>query len=153
MPSLELKIPPPIVTLLFALVMWLVARHTMPFFLQPQLKWSFIAVFVLLGLSFDIAGLLAFRSKQTTINPLHPEKSSSLVSHGIYRITRNPMYVGMACFLSAWALFLDSPMTFLGVPLFMLYISRFQIVPEEKILTGLFGETFTHYQTQVRRWL
>ncbi len=153
MPTLELKIPPPIVTLLCALAMWFLAQHTLPYYLQPELKWSFIAVFFLLGLCFDIAGLLAFRSKQTTINPRHPEKSSSLVSHGIYRITRNPMYVGMVCFLLTWALFLESPMALLGAPLFMFYISYFQIIPEERLLTQLFGDAFRQYQTRVRRWL
>ena len=63
------------------------------------------------------------------------------------------MYCGMGFFLLAWAIFLDSPMALLGLPIFIFYISRFQIIPEEKILAKLFGETFTNYQTQVRRWL
>ena len=153
MPSLELKIPPPIVALLCALIMWAIASQTLLYFIRPELKWAFIVIFVVIGISFDIAGLLAFRSKQTTINPLHPEKSSALVTHGVYRITRNPMYCGMGFFLLAWAIFLDSPMALLGLPIFIFYISHFQIIPEEKILAKLFGETFTNYQTQVRRWL
>ena len=150
---LELKIPPPIVALLCALAMWTIASQTLPYFIRPELKWSFIALFILIGLSFDIAGLLAFRSKKTTVNPLHPEKSSSLVTHSIYRITRNPMYCGMAAFLIAWAVYLDSPMALLGLPAFIFYISYFQIIPEEKMLIKLFGDAFIEYQTQVRRWL
>ncbi len=153
MPSLELKIPPPIVALLCALIMWAIASQTLLYFIRPELKWAFIVIFVVIGISFDIAGLLAFRNKKTTVNPLHPEKSSSLVTHGIYRITRNPMYCGMAAFLIAWAVYLDSPIALLGLPIFIFYISHFQIIPEEKILSKLFGETFTNYQTQVRRWL
>jgi protein-S-isoprenylcysteine O-methyltransferase Ste14 len=150
---LELKIPPPVVTLLCAAGMWLLAKNTLPYFIQPELKWAFIVFLIVFGISFDIAGLLAFRSKQTTINPLHPEKSSALVTHGIYRITRNPMYCGMASFLLAWAIFLDSPMAFLGLPVFIFYISYFQIIPEEKILVKLFGEPFIQYRQRVRRWL
>lgn len=153
MPSLELKIPPPIVALLCALVMWAIARNTLPYFIRPELKWALIVIFVVMGMAFTMAGVFAFHRKKTTVNPLHPEKSSSLVTHGVYRITRNPMYCGMAMFLIAWAIFLDSPMAFAGLPVFIFYIHYFQIIPEEKILAKLFGETFTNYQAQVRRWL
>ncbi len=153
MPSLELKIPPPIVALLCALVMWAIARNTLPYFIRAELKWALIVIFVVMGMAFTMAGVFAFHRKKTTVNPLHPEKSSSLVTHGVYRITRNPMYCGMAMFLIAWAIFLDSPMAFAGLPVFIFYIHYFQIIPEEKILAKLFGETFTNYQAQVRRWL
>lgn len=153
MPSLELKIPPPIVALLCALVMWAIARNTLPYFIRPELKWALIVIFVVMGIVFAMAGVFAFHRKKTTVNPLHPEKSSSLVTHGVYRITRNPMYCGMALFLIAWAIFLDSPMALLGLPVFIFYISYFQIIPEEKILLKLFGDTFIQYQQRVRRWL
>ena len=150
---LELKIPPPAIALLCAASMWAIARNTLPYFIRPELKWALIVIFVVMGIVFAMAGVFAFHRKKTTVNPLHPEKSSSLVTHGVYRITRNPMYCGMGFFLLAWAIFLDSPMALLGLPIFIFYISRFQIIPEEKILAKLFGETFTNYQTQVRRWL
>jgi protein-S-isoprenylcysteine O-methyltransferase Ste14 len=150
---LELKIPPPIVALLCALGMWAIARNTLLYFIQTELKWAFIMIFVIMGIVFAMAGVFAFHRKKTTVNPLHPEKSSSLVTHGIYRITRNPMYCGMAWFLIAWAIFLNSPMALIGLPIFIFYINYFQIIPEEKILFKIFGDAFTEYQTQVRRWL
>jgi len=153
MPSLELKIPPPVVALLCAAVMWLVDQYTLAYLVSPALKWSFVVFFIVVGATFDIAGLLAFRRSKTTINPLHPEKSSTLVSGGIYNITRNPMYCGMVAFLIAWMSYLGNSSTLIGVFLFMWYITKFQIIPEEQILTKLFGEDFVAYQNRVRRWL
>ncbi|WP_210307157.1 methyltransferase family protein [Paenochrobactrum gallinarii] len=87
------------------------------------------------------------------INPLRPETTSALVTTGIYRYSRNPMYVGFALFLLAFAVLLSSPGALLGVLGFVLYIDRFQILPEEQALNVLFGADFTNYCTQVRRWL
>lgn len=151
--TLQHKIPPPVIALVCAVGMWAIANQTLPYFIRAELKWALMALFIVIGASFDIAGLLAFRSKQTTINPLHPEKSSALVTDGVYRITRNPMYCGMGFFLLAWAIFLDSPMALLGLPVFIFYINYFQIIPEEKILLKLFGDTFIQFQQRVRRWL
>jgi protein-S-isoprenylcysteine O-methyltransferase Ste14 len=100
-----------------------------------------------------LSGFVAFRHAKTTVNPLSPANSSSLVTSGIYRFTRNPMYVGLALVLLAWALFLSSPWSLLGPLVFVLYINRFQIVPEERILSGIFGEAYSAYRTKVRRWL
>jgi len=153
MPTLELKIPPPIVALLCAAGMWVIAHYTFPYFLSPAMRWALVAIYALLGAAFDFAGLLAFRQSKTTIHPMHPENSSTLVTHGIYRITRNPMYCGMASFLLAWAAYLQSPLALLGVLLFMAYITQFQIKPEERMLEKLFGGEFAAYCGRVRRWL
>ena len=151
--ALQHKIPPPVIALLCAAGMWAIASQTLLYFIRPELKWALIVIFVVMGIVFAMAGVFAFHRKKTTVNPLHPEKSSSLVTHGVYRITRNPMYCGMALFLIAWAIFLDSPMAFAGLPVFIFYIHYFQIIPEEKILTQLFGGAFIEYQERVRRWL
>ncbi len=150
---LELKIPPPVIALLCAAGMWAIAHNSVPYVLSPAMRWALVAIYALLGVTFDFAGLLAFRQSKTTINPLHPEKSSALVSHGIYRITRNPMYCGMAALLLAWAAYLQSPLSVAGVLLFIGYITQFQIKPEERMLTGIFGDAFIQYQQRVRRWL
>lgn len=153
MPSLELKIPPPAVALLCAAGMWAIAHSSFPYALSPAMRWALVAIYAVLGAAFDFAGLLAFRQSRTTVNPLHPEKSSALVTHGIYRITRNPMYCGMASFLLAWAAYLQSPLSVIGVLAFIGYITRFQIKPEERMLEKLFGGEFTAYRQRVRRWL
>ena len=96
---------------------------------------------------------MSFRRARTTVNPLKPETSAALVSTGVYSFTRNPMYLGMALALFAWAVYLSSVWSLLGPVLFALYITRFQIVPEERVLDGLFGASFAAYKKRVRRWL
>jgi protein-S-isoprenylcysteine O-methyltransferase Ste14 len=78
---------------------------------------------------------------------------SSFVTSGIYRVTRNPMYLGMAMILVAWAVFLAAPWPFAGPVFWVLYMNRFQINPEEKILAAMFGEEYSRYAASVRRWL
>jgi protein-S-isoprenylcysteine O-methyltransferase Ste14 len=106
-----------------------------------------------LGAAVALGGVLSFRRAHTTVNPLKPETSAALVSTGVYSFTRNPMYLGMALVLLAWAVYLSSAWSLLGPLLFALYITRFQIVPEERALEGLFGESFAAYRKRVRRWL
>lgn len=60
---------------------------------------------------------------------------------------------GMAFFLAAWAAYLAQPWALLGPLVFVLYITRFQIAPEERMLKKIFGVDFTAYTTKVRRWL
>lgn len=100
-----------------------------------------------------LAGVISFRRARTTVNPLKPETATALVTSGVYRYTRNPMYLGMLAILVAWAAFLASPAALLGPLGFWTYIQRFQIRPEEKMLTSLFGRAFTDYTSRVRRWL
>lgn len=150
--TLELKVPPPAVGLMLAAVMWGLAKLLPATLAVPDPRFAAIAV-ALVGLAFDGAALLSFRRARTTVNPLHPERTSALVSSGVYRITRNPMYTGMLFLLLAWAIFLDSPWAFFGALAFVLYMNRFQIGPEEKRLEALFGEEFSAYKKEVRRWL
>lgn len=153
MASLEHKIPPPVIGALAAGAMWGAAVLGPAFTLPPAARMIAVAVLVVAGLSFDLLGLLAFRSSRTTVNPLHPQRASALVTGGVYRITRNPMYLGMALLLLAWALYLSSWLALLGPIAFVLYITRFQILPEERALRAIFGDEFTRYAAQVRRWL
>ncbi len=87
------------------------------------------------------------------MNPIKPGAASSLVSSGVYRFTRNPMYLGLSVTLLGWAMFLSNPLALLAVPLFVLYINRFQIDPEERVLSSLFGAEYAAYKEKVRRWL
>ena len=99
------------------------------------------------------SGLIAFRKSKTTVNPLTPENASSLVIVGIYRVTRNPMYLGMLLILSAWGLFLGKAITFLVLPVFVTFINKFKIIPKEGALGRLFGQVFLDYLSAVRRWI
>jgi len=103
--------------------------------------------------AIGIAGVRAFQRARTTVDPLRPEKASALVTSGIYRRTRNPMYVALAIALLGWAIWLGHPLALLGVAAFVAWINRFQIAPEERALRALFGPEFERYCSEVRRWL
>lgn len=153
MSVLELKVPPPIVALVLALLMWLTPAVAglvqMPY--PARVFWA--VVLVCIGQGISIAGMLAFRRARTTVNPVKASLASSLVVQGVYRYTRNPMYVGFLLTLLAWAVFLANPLSLLWVVLFVLYITRFQIIPEERVLTSLFGAEYEAYKGRVRRWV
>ncbi len=153
MNGLETKVPPPVVTLCFALLMWLVSPVVPIINLSEMLRLSLVILVVVLAMFFLLAGAVSFRLAKTTVNPLKPEQATAMVDSGIFRVSRNPMYVGFALFLVAWAVYLQSVWLLVGVILFVLYITRFQILPEERALTALFGDEFIAYQAKVRRWL
>jgi protein-S-isoprenylcysteine O-methyltransferase Ste14 len=151
--SLELKVPPPVLALLLALLMWLASSFTSRLEVPLGLRVGVALGLALVGLGFSAGGVIAFRRVRTTINPHKPTAASSLVSGGVYRITRNPMYLGLLLLLLAWAVFLSNPLALLLVPAFVLYITRFQIDPEERALSSLFGGEYAAYRERVRRWL
>lgn len=153
MRALELKLPPPALALLIAVAMWGISLATSRFEISAALRIAAVALFVIVGFGFAISGVLAIRRAKTTINPIKPEAATSLVTSGVYRFTRNPMYLGLCFVLLAWAVFLSSAWAFLGPGAFVLYINRFQIAPEENALSKLFGPAFAKYQSNVRRWL
>jgi protein-S-isoprenylcysteine O-methyltransferase Ste14 len=153
MPSLNNKIPPPLVGVLVGLAMWLSASFGPAWALSPAARNAAVAILVVAGVTFDVLGLLAFRAARTTVNPLKPQRASALVTGGVYRVTRNPMYVGMCCLLSAWAVYLSAVLPFAGPAVFVMYMTRFQIRPEEQALSQLFGEEYAQYTARVRRWL
>lgn len=153
MSTLELKIPPPLVALVLGAVMWGVSTLGPQLPLEPGLRRGLAGVLVLAALAFDLSGLLAFRSAHTTIHPQRPERTTALVTGGVYRITRNPMYLGLAGLLLAWAVWLSALWPFAGIVCFVLYITRFQIRPEERILRAAFGDPYADYTARVRRWL
>ena len=153
MKSLEVKVPPPAVAAIATIAMWGISLAVPLLQIPTALRLAAATAILLAGLVFSAAGVLSFRRARTTINPTKPEAASSLVSSGIYRVTRNPMYVGLSLVLVAWAVFLSSAWALLGPVAFMLYIGRFQIEPEERALSSLFGSEYAAYQAKVRRWL
>jgi len=153
MHALELKIPPPVVALLVAVAMWGISLVTPSVVVPTPIRVSVAIAIALAGIGIAISGALSFRRARTTVNPLKPETTSSLVTDGVYRFTRNPMYVGVAAVLLAWAVFLSSPLALLGPLVFILYIGRFQIVPEERVLSAMFGAAYSAYRAKVRRWI
>lgn len=153
MKSLELKVPPVLQVLIIAFVMYGLSG------LLPNLQvmafgtnWLAIGL-VLVGMALAIMGVLAFKKARTTVNPHTPEKSASLVTNGIYHYTRNPMYLGMLLVLLGWAFYLSNFAALLVLPVFIIYMSRFQIQPEERFMKQKFGDEYRAYIMKVRRWL
>ncbi len=150
---LALKIPPALI-----FVIWLAAMASLRY-IFPGLNYTlfltpFIAgLFFLLGLFLTLSGFFHFKKAQTTIDPRYPENTTTIVTTGIYRLSRNPMYLGFLMWLTAWAFILSNLVGFVFLPLFVFYMNRYQIIPEEKILHKQFGDIYYRYLNKVGRWL
>lgn len=140
-------------TLLGALGMWLIARYFPATPLEIPYRPALCSALVISAGVLDLAALLAFHRAKTTASPLRPEASSVLVVSGLYRHSRNPMYCGLLLMLGAWACYLAQALPFLVLPVFVLAMNRFQIIPEERILAARFGASYAVYLKTVRRWI
>ena len=149
---LELRIPPPLVMLSVAGAMWAIAPSGPSLGLPEDLRIWLAGGIALIGAAIDVTSILSFRRAKTTINPMKPRATSALVTTGTYKYSRNPMYVGLLFFLLAWAAYLGSALTLAGPVLFVLYMNRVQITPEEKVLAEMFGTSYSEYCVRVRRW-
>lgn len=150
---LETRVPPPLAGLVAGALAWLLARQFDPTTLPAAPRLVLAVAFVLLGLWLAGTAARTVTREKTTLNPIKPESATSLVTHGIFSRTRNPMYLGMASWLFGWSAWLGTPAGLLGPLLFVLWMNRFQIGPEERALERLFGAEFLAYKGRVRRWL
>lgn len=153
MRGLELKVPPVAVTLIAAGLMWAAARWlAFAAFAMPG-RLPVAVCLAAAGGAIALLGVASFRRAKTTTNPLKPQTASALVSSGMYRYSRNPMYVGFLLFLLAWLVYLSNPVAAVLIPGYVVYMNRFQIIPEERFLESLFGQAYADYRNQVRRWI
>jgi len=153
MGSLELKVPPPCVALVFGFLMWLVSPLITSVDVRFGIRVGVAVAVACIGAIFGISAMVWFRRAKTTMSPIKPGAASALVTGGVFRFTRNPMYLSLLLYLVAWALYLSNWLALLFLPLFVLYINRFQIAPEERTLSLLFGAEYAAYRGRVRRWL
>ncbi len=150
---LKLRIPPPIYALTIASLMWLLNSFS-PIAVLFSDPWNKVGwLFIVVGLIIDLWSVGLFWKQKTTVNPLKPDNSNSIVITGFYQYSRNPMYLGMLSILLGVALLLGSLSPFIGLPLFVLLITTQQIIPEEMTLTNKFGQEYLDYKHRVRRWL
>ena len=150
---MELKIPPPLLALLCALAMWGISNTGILASVESGLTGPLSLTVFVLGILTNLLAVVSFRRASTTVNPMKPESATQLVSSGIYKLSRNPMYLGVLLMLSAWALWLGNALNLAVLFLFVWYLTRFQIIPEERALAEVFPETFPTYQSRVRRWI
>lgn len=150
---LKLRIPPPVYALFTAGIMWLLDRH-FPVFNLFASPWELLGwVFIIIGLIIDLWSVGLFWKEKTTVNPMKPDNSKSIVESGMYQYSRNPMYLGMLSILLGLGILLGSLSALFGVPLFALIITTQQIIPEEITLGNKFGQVYLDYKHRVRRWL
>ena len=148
---LKNKIPPPIVTLVFAALIYFSSEWSPSIVFRGQ---NLISLFLMmLGFLVLLIAISAFIKLKTTINPLKPEAASSLVTMGIFRISRNPMYLGMLLLIISLWIKTGAVLGFILVAGFIAYLNYFQILPEERAMKGLFSDKYKTYCQQVRRWL
>jgi len=148
---LKNKIPPPIVTLVFAALIYFSSEWSPSIVFRGQ---NLISLFLMtVGLIVLLIAISAFIKLKTTINPLKPEAASSLVTTGIFRISRNPMYLGMLLLIISLWIKTGAVLGFILVAGFIAYLNYFQIFPEEQAMKGLFSDKYKTYCQQVRRWL
>jgi protein-S-isoprenylcysteine O-methyltransferase Ste14 len=151
--ALELKLSPVMTAILLVILMWLLARATPGFSMRPDVRIVICAVLMAAGAAVGLAGVWSFRRARTTVNPWRVNASSELVVSGVYRRTRNPMYLGLLLALLGWGVFLANAFALLLALIFVPFMNRFQILPEEKALRQAYGESFGEYCRRVGRWL
>ncbi|MEM6640497.1 MAG: isoprenylcysteine carboxylmethyltransferase family protein [Pseudomonadota bacterium] len=147
------RIPPPVIGVMTAVLMWCLARAMTIFEFQFAVQSLIAGAAASVGLCIDAIAVFAFFRARTTINPMRPERASELVTSGVFRLSRNPMYLGMLLVLTGWALWLGQALNAVLLVLFVWVITEFQIKPEERALTARFGDAFTRYCQRVRRWI
>ena len=153
MSNLELRIPPDVVWVVVAGLMWLASRVNAGFGAAEPLRRPLALILMAIGVGFIIAGRIALSRAGTTWHPTEPGRTKVLVTSGVYRFSRNPTYLGMQIVLLGWAMVLASPAAIVVSALFVAYITRFQIRPEELVLSVSFGQDYRDYSKRVRRWI
>lgn len=148
-----MRIPPGLVALAGGLAIWSIARYVPASRIVVPGNRVMAAIAVVLGVALMAFGVVSFLRARTSVDPIHPEKASTLVVTGIYRFTRNPMYLGFALMLLALTLRVSAWPGLLVVALFVVYMNRFQIRPEEDALDARFGAASREYRRSVRRWI
>lgn len=147
------RVPPPVLMLAAAILMWMLNRW-LPLAQWIAPPWNQFGILpAAAGLALGIAALVRFRRERTTTNPLDPSQASHLVTEGVFRVSRNPIYLGMVGLLIGWAIWLGGASPWVMPPLFAIVITAVQIIPEEHALDQLFGDQYRAYQRRVARWI
>jgi protein-S-isoprenylcysteine O-methyltransferase Ste14 len=148
---MKTKIPPPIIALIC-----IVINYLSTYLINP-IKFPNIEIIggliLFLGVATSVLAILLFKKEKTTVNPMKPEETTTLVTTGIFSITRNPMYLSLFFVTSSTVLFFGSWFGIIILMFFVWYITKFQIIPEEEAMEKLFGNKYNDYRQNVRRWI
>ena len=149
--DIKTKFPPPLVALTFGFLI----NYTKNIFPKIEIKNEIIfgSFMIISGLIIILSAIILFKKYQTTITPLNPSNATKLITDGIYKFSRNPMYLGLLFVLFGISIILNPTGGLFLIPLFILYLNIFQIVPEENAMVDLFKDEFLEYRKNVRRWI
>lgn len=150
---LEKKIPPVFLVAITGLLMQMRTFWIDIADVPNSLRFGLAATCFGLAMALGVTAVNSFRLHKTTVNPHHADRASSLVTQGIFQWTRNPMYVSMVLLLLSWLFVIGNALSVLWIGLFVLYMTVFQIWPEERALMDKFGEPYRDYLGQVNRWI
>ena len=145
------KIPPPTVTLVFGLAIYF-SKPLFPDFSNLILNVLSLLLIIVGPLTL-ISAARSFKVQETTINPINIDKATSLVVSGVFKYSRNPMYLGMALILLSISFKFNLLGGIFFTLLFAIYITRFQIIPEEAVMEKLFSDDFQKYKSKTRMWI
>lgn len=151
--KLETKIPPPVYGIAIAFLIWWLAKEIPSFTLIPVSISKLGIALIIAGVLIDISALVQFIKQRTTPNPLSPQNANAIVISGLYKFSRNPMYLGLLLSLTGWAIVQANLFGFVCLPIFIWLINTMQIKPEERILREKFGDSYQQYLSKVRRWI
>ena len=149
--DIKTKFPPPLVALTFGFLI----NYTKDIFPKIEIRNEIIfgSFMIIIGLIIILSAIILFKKYQTTITPLNPSNATKLITNGIYKFSRNPMYLGLLLVLVGISIILNLTGGFFFILLFILYINLFQIIPEENAMVDLFKDEFLEYKKNVRRWI
>ena len=149
--DIKTKFPPPLVALTFGFLI----NYTKNIFPKIEIKNEIIfgSLMIISGLIIILSAIILFKKYQPTITPLNPSNATKLITDGIYKFSRNPMYLGLLLVLLGISIILNLTGGFFLIPLFILYLNLFQIIPEENAMVDLFKDEFLEYKKKVRRWI
>ena len=150
---MRLKTPPAVQLFISALLMWIISIYAANFRFIFKFNNELALFCLIIGGTIIVFGIAAFRKAETTVTPLHPDKASSLVNMGIYQYTRNPMYFGLLLILFSIGFYLQNLASMFVLPIYVWFISKYQIIPEEEALQKVFRDDYKDYQDRVRRWI
>ncbi len=147
------RVPPPVVVLIIAAMMWWLAKLLAVGEFKTEIQPPIAIIFISAGIVMMLVAAFSFYKAKTTINPLDPAKASHLITTGLFGFSRNPIYLADLLILIGWAIWLGNIFNISLLIVFVVYINRFQIAPEERALGTLFGEAYREYCSRVRRWI
>ena len=145
------KIPPTILTFLFLIFNYILSFNFLK--IEIPYKYFFTTLLFFIGFYIIIRSSRLFAQAKTSIDPLRPFKSTSLITNDIYKYSRNPMYFGYLLIILGSSVYLGNVLSIIIIPLFIFTINFSQIIPEEEALKDLFGPTYDEYLSKVRRWI